>query len=271
MKININGKDIKFFEEDDNETFRMRIASSFATIPDYVKSVTISDARKYHIIPILIDIIKGDIKNESFSEFLSKNNILEDFIGESINTEEILERNKIKKKIENIFKTWIQYVNPGMTENIGGFEHVKYEPIEKELLEQFDISIRISDFINHDYIEFQREYTKKVQENKNFDDTNVKFYEKLQETEGIEPFSFMKESSTVQFKTKISKKDVSLDNIFSNLRCTENALMISYRDMFKLNQENTFPDSWILEASGVREFDIILLKQKLRMVKKNSK
>jgi hypothetical protein len=251
MNVNVNdGKDIKkilIFKEDDMGSFLIRIASEYNTLPIYInQSIPISDilSREYIDVNVssLMTQIDRDIENEDdFKTFLEKNDILN-----------LYSCGQDKYKILNIFKFWLQ------KQIQNEFSNFKFEEEKKHLEKTFQIEffdpIR---FLNYELIDFNNAYKADVLKNNSVSVSQLKIYKTLEKESSIPSFPFIKESSTMEYKTNIKLSDHSLNNIFSQLKCSEHVPFVTSFEIIKIYQQfnQSIPQSWIdyIESYGKNE------------------
>jgi len=109
--ILINEHRVPLYIEDDDISYRERLASVYHTIPKHVQKVSINelDKKEKNYISILLDDIDKD-DSTSVYDFIIKNDIINKYVKENEKDED-KEDNERKEKVNllMVIKLWFQY------------------------------------------------------------------------------------------------------------------------------------------------------------------
>jgi hypothetical protein len=196
----VNDKEIEVFDNDTEVTINERIAAEFDTIPEYLyKSSN--------------EVVFLPIKAKETTDF-------DDYL--KIWKEYFYNVNMI-----DAIKIWlIEHKN-----SIGDFDMIQYE---NTLENDYNSKFKINDFIRYpnQINEFINKINVKIQKNKKKTKNFIDIYKKLKKLKSIQHTPFKKERSEYKFITNI--KDVSIQTVFANIRCTEDAPFSTFDNIYKV-------------------------------------
>jgi hypothetical protein len=228
LTVRINGKEVDLYEEDTLETMKCRIASLYDTLPYYIEEFSLEELResRQKNLRFLVSDIEKDT-GYTFSDFLKKYSIDKTY----------------KTDLESVAKVWLLHIQPRVKRD---FDESQIDMIYMMIQDDFKklgVKVNPTLFIRDDMKSFFQSQRIDIKENKEKDEKTLAIFQSLNET--VPHLPFIKEESTIRYKTNISIKDRSLTNIFADLGCTEHVPFISHT-VYKLYDEfrENIPQDW---------------------------
>jgi len=241
--IRINDNIVPLYLFDDDISFTERVAATLNTIPKYIQLIIIKDLDKENNNDISY-LVEDILKNSSTSapDFILENDILSKY---SLTDKDLLD----------VIKLWVELSDERLNKTFKDQLSIIYDLNDKEIEDRFKIKFNTQRFLTDYLREFKVDYQKEVKANKEKSGKKTEVYNEIISSPSKQSLSFIKEKSTVRFKTNIVDTDKTMNTIFSDISCTKYTPFVSY-SVFKLYQDQTtIIPIWKEEAEIEKEYD----------------
>jgi hypothetical protein len=236
----INGKQIKTYDLDTIDSFKIRIASLLNTLPEYLYFMNESSLSNFHneetdirVTDLLVLIKDSAVKNLSITDLID--NILE--INKNINIK------------NSVLPIWFAYNKTLIDQYKASGELSLQSVINLIILKQIkniDTSYYIKEIFKSNELNL-KQLQDKIQKNKILDEENKKRFEYMYKTNECKYTNFDVEyvvSSLTLESTKVDTR-LSLLELFNECILTTHVPFVTTQHFYKITNEFIPPDNWI--------------------------